>query len=114
MREIDFVERRSAAAGAKKLLIEKMRQAPKYDDPVQVEKRAQKAELKAATALQRSERIRLKLEAEAQKNAEDEARAIEAANAERAQIEAAAARAAEQKEKNKAKRDRRYAARKSR
>lgn len=114
VKQIDFAERRDAAAAAKKLLIQKMQQAPKHDDPAQVEKRAAKAELKEANALQRSERNRLKLEADAKKQAEDEALAAAAAEAEKAQLAAAAERAAEQKEREKAKRDRRYAARKSR
>ena len=114
MKQNDFAERRATASAAKKLLIQKMQQAPKYDDPAQVEKRAAKAELKAATALQRSERNRLKLETEAKKEAEAEALALAAAEAERAQRAAAAERAAEQKEREKAKRDRRYAARKGR
>lgn len=114
MREIDFAERRSSAAAAKKLLIQKMQQAPKHDDPAQIEKRAQKAELRAATALQRGKRDRLKREADAAQQAEDGARAEAVAVAERAQLEAAAQRAVEQKEKEKAKRDRRYAARKGR
>jgi hypothetical protein len=114
LKQIDFAERRATASAAKKLLIQKMQQSPKHDDVAQVEKRAKKAELKAATALQRSERIQLKLEAKSKKQAEDEALVVAAAEAERAQFAAAAERAAEQKEREKAKRDRRYAARKSR
>ena len=114
LKQTDFVERRDAAAAAKARLIEKMRQAPKHDDPTQVEKRAAKAELKAATALQRSERNRLKLEAEARKQADEQAAALAAVEAERAQLTAAAERAAALKEQQKAKRERRYAARKGR
>src|SRR3569623_1100618 len=75
LKQTDFVERRDAAAAAKARLIEKMRQAPKHDDPTQLEKRAAKALLQAATALQRSERYRLKLEAEARKQADEPAAA---------------------------------------
>jgi Family of unknown function (DUF6481) len=114
VKQIDFAERRDVAAAAKKMLIQKMQQAPKHDDPARVEKRAAKAELKVANALQRSERDRLKLEDDAKRQAEDEALAVATAEEGRAQLAAAAERAAEQKERDKAKRDRRYAARKSR
>ena len=114
LKQNDFAERRDAAAAAKKRLIEKMQQAPKHDDPAQVEKRAAKVELKAATALQRTERHRLTQEAEATKQGDEEAAALAAAEAEKAQSAAAAERAMALKEQQKAKRDRRYAARKSR
>jgi len=113
-KQADFVERRAAAAAAKKRLLEKMQSAPKLTDPELIASRAEKASLKAANALQRAERARLKREADERQKAEDEARALSEANAEKARLDAAAERALAEQAEQKAERDRRYAARKNR
>lgn len=114
MKEIDFVERRNAAAAAKKTLVEKMRRAPKADDPALVASRAEKASIRASNALQRDERNRLTREADLRQRAEDDARALAEEIAAKAEIEAAAQRSLTEKADQKAERDRRYAARKNR
>ena len=114
MKEIDFAERRNAAAAAKKKLIDKMKLAPKADDPAVVASRAEKARHKAARALERSERQRLKREAELRQKADEDARALAEAMAAQADLDAAAKRSLIEKAEQKAERDRRYAARKAR
>ena len=113
-KQADFVERRNAAATAKKQLLEKMQRAPKLDDPALIARRAEKASLKAANAAQRAERDRLKREAEARQKAEEDELALSTANAAKARLEAEAERAAAEQAEQKAERDRRYAARKNR
>jgi hypothetical protein len=114
LKEMDFVERRNTAAAAKKQLVERMQQAPKHNDPAVIAKRAERADAKATNARQRTERDRLKREAEIQQKSQDDARAIELANAAKAEAEGAAKRSATEKAEQKAERDRRYAARKTR
>ena len=113
-KQADFVERRNAAAAAKTQLLEKMRQAPKLDDPERIARRAEKSKLKAANAAQRAERERMKREADARQQAQEEALALSSAKAETARLEAEAERAAAEQAEQKAERDRRYAARKNR
>ena len=106
---------------AKKKLLEKMKAAPKPDDPEMIAKRAERAAVAEARELRRAERERLKLEEEERKVAEAKAAeeaAYAAANAdaiareaeEKARAENAIAEMAALKEK----RDKRYAARKAR
>lgn len=113
-KEMDFVERRSAAAAAKKQLVEKMQQAPKPDDPALVASRAEKTRIKEVNALQRAERAKLKHEADVRQKAEDHARTTQAAAMAQAELEAAAERATTDAADQKAERDRRYAARRNR
>lgn len=111
---MDFVERRNAAIAAKKQLIEKMQNAPNADDPAVIAIQAERASLKAAHALQRSERVRLKAELDVRQKAEDDAGALAEAIAAKAELDAAAERSTAEKAEQKAERDRRYAARKNR
>lgn len=114
MKEIDFAERRNAATAAKKKLIDKMKLAPKADDPAVIASRAEKARISASKALERGERDRLKREADVRQKADDAARALAEASAAQTELDAAAQRSVEEKAEQKAERDRRYAARKSR
>jgi Family of unknown function (DUF6481) len=127
-REKDIFERRTAANDAKKALLERFKAKPSEDDPqVQarkaerqailearekraIEKEKQRKEREAAEAAERARREageaeRLKLEAEQ--------RVAEAKVREQQDLERIAAELAEEAER-KAKRDARYAARKSR
>lgn len=113
-KQADFVERRNAAATAKKQLLEKMQRAPKLNDPALMARRAEKASLKVANAAQRVERDRLKREADERQKAEQDALALSAASAEQARLEAETERASVEQAQQKAERDRRYAARKNR
>jgi hypothetical protein len=113
-KELDFVERRTAAAAAKKQLIERMQRAPKPDDPAVIAARAEKARVKEANALERAKRGQLVKEANLRQEAENEARAAAEAIAAKAELEAAAERSAMEQAEKKAERDRRYAARKNR
>lgn len=116
-----FADRRQDAIEAKKKLLEKMKAAPKADDPAVIAKRAEREAVAKAREVRRAERARLKLEEQEQQAALAAAEAEAAyalANAqaiareaeEKARIERAVADAAAMKEK----RDRRYAARKAR
>jgi len=116
-----FTDRRQDAMEAKKKLLEKMKAAPKPDDPEMIAKRAERAAVAEARELRRAERERLKLEEQERKAAEAKAAeeaAYAAANAdaiareaeEKARAENAIAEMAALKEK----RDKRYAARKAR
>ncbi len=113
-KQADFVERRNAAAAAKRQLVEKMQLAPKLDDPELIASRAEKTRLKAANAAQRAERDRLKREEDDRQKAEQDALAVSEASAEKARLEAAEERALTEQAEQKAERDRRYAARKNR
>lgn len=114
LERIDFAERRNAATTAKKKLIEKMKLAPKADDPKVIARRAAKAALSASNALLRDEGARLKREAGAQQKADDDARALADDIAAKSGLDAAAQRSLTEKAEQKAERDRRYAARKTR
>ena len=114
VKEIDFVERRNAAAASKKRLVEKMQRAPKFDDPALIASRAEKTRLSAANALQRRERDQLRHDADIQQKAEEEAASLAEVQAAKAKVDASAARSATEKAEQKAERDRRYAARKNR
>ena len=61
----NFAERLKTAAAAKKQLLEKLKSAPKPDDPEVMARRAEKAAAAAAKAADRAERERLKQEAAA-------------------------------------------------
>ncbi|MEP7240044.1 MAG: DUF6481 family protein [Devosia sp.] len=88
MKEIELVERRNAAAAAKRRLVEKMQRAPKFDDPALIASRAEKARVSAASALQRRERGRLKAEVEIQQKAEEEANSLAEAQGASAELQA--------------------------
>ncbi len=127
-REKDIFERRNAANEARKALLERFKAKPAADDPAVLAKRAERKAILEARAIREAEKQKLKQERLAREAAEKAAR--EAAE-EAARLEAEAKAAAEAKlreaEENeriarlladeaerKAKRDARYAARKSR
>ncbi|KQZ15433.1 hypothetical protein ASD44_16230 [Mesorhizobium sp. Root554] len=127
-REKDFSERRNAADEARKALLERFKAKPAADDPAVLAKRAERKAILEARALREAEKLKQKQERLAREAAEKAAReaAEEAARLE-AEIQAAAdakIREAEENERiarlladeaeRKAKRDARYAARKSR
>lgn len=116
-----FTDRRQDAMEAKQKLLEKMKAAPKADDPEVVAKRAEREAVAKAREIRRAERERLKLEEEERKavqDAADAAAAYEAAHAEEiareAEEKARAERAVADMAAMKEKRDKRYAARKAR
>jgi hypothetical protein len=127
-REKDFSERRTAAVEAKKALLERFKAKPAADDPAVIAKQQERQAILAARAIREKEKEKArqeKLAREAAERAERE-RLAEIARKEAeelARIEAEA-RAAEELERvarqlneeaeQKAKRDARYAARKSR
>jgi len=127
-REKDFTERRNAAVEAKKALLERFKSRPSEDDPEVIARKQEREAILAARAIREKEKEKLrqeKLAREAAERAERE-RLAEIARKEaeeRARIEAEA-REAEEKERlsrylaeeaeKKARRDARYAARKSR
>lgn len=127
-REKDFTERRNAAVEAKKALLERFKSRPSEDDPEVIARKQEREAILAARAIREKEKEKLrqeKLAREAAERAERE-RLAEIARREaeeRARIEAEA-REAEEKERlsrylaeeaeKKARRDARYAARKSR
>lgn len=127
-REKDFSERRNAADEARKALLERFKAKPAADDPAVLAKQAERKAILAARAVREAEKLKQKQERLAREAAEKAAReaAEEAARLE-AEIQAAAdakIREAEENERiarvladeaeRKAKRDARYAARKSR
>jgi len=114
LKEADFAERRKSADAAKKQLLEKLKSAPKPDDPEVVARRAEKAAQAAAREAQRAER-RLAKQAELERQKAEEAARVEAEAARaKAEAEAEAERAVALLAEQKAERDRRYAARKGR
>lgn len=127
-REKDIFERRNAANKAKKALLERFKAKPAADDPAVLARQAERKAILEARAIREAEKARLKQERlarEAAEKAEREA-AAEAARleAEAKAREEAALREAEENDRisrlladeaeRKAKRDARYAARKSR
>lgn len=127
-REKDIFERRNAANEAKKALLERFKTRPAADDPAVVARKAERQAILAARAERDAEKAKLKQERLAREAAE---RATREAAAEKARLEAEAKAAEEarlrESEENeriarlladeaerKAKRDARYAARKSR
>ena len=127
-REKDIFERRNAANEAKKALLERFKAKPAADDPAVLARQAERKAILEARAIREAEKARLKQERlarEAAEKAEREA-AAEAARleAEAKAREEAALREAEENDRiarlladeaeRKAKRDARYAARKSR
>ncbi|MBN9232901.1 MULTISPECIES: DUF6481 family protein [Phyllobacteriaceae] len=127
-REKDIFERRNAANEAKKALLERFKAKPAADDPAVLARQAERKAILEARAVREAEKARLKQERLAREAAEKAAReaAAEAARleAEEKAREEAALRDAEENERiarvladeaeRKAKRDARYAARKSR
>ena len=127
-REKDFSERISAQSEAKRALLDKFKSRPSADDPRMLAKQAERKAILEARAIRETEREKLKQERlvrEAKERAEREA----AEEAARLQAEAAAQEEAKRREieenervsrlladeaERKAKRDARYAARKSR
>jgi len=116
-----FTDRRQDAMEAKKKLLEKMKAAPKADDPEVVARRAEREAVAKAREIRHAERARLKLEEEARKAAQEAADAEAAYAAEHAERlareeeeKARAERAVADMAAMKEKRDRRYAARKAR
>ena len=113
-KEAGFNERMSAAAEAKKAMLEKFRAKPGADDPAFLEKQAARQAIREAREARAAERKAAKLAAEAEAKAAREAAAKaeeERLAAEQAEREAEAARL---KAEQKAARDARYAARKAR
>ncbi|PLP57246.1 hypothetical protein CYK37_21405 [Mesorhizobium loti] len=127
-REKDIFERRNAANEAKKALLERFKAKPAADDPAVLARQAERKAILEARAVREAEKARLKQERLAREAAEKAARdaAAEAARleAEAKAREEAALREAEENDRisrvladeaeRKAKRDARYAARKSR
>jgi hypothetical protein len=116
-----FTDRRQDAMEAKKKLLEKMKAAPKPDDPEMVAKRAEREEIAKAREERRAERERVKLEEQRLKAAQEAAEAEAAYAAEHAdrlareeEDKARAERAVADMAAMKEKRDKRYAARKAR
>jgi len=107
-------DRQQNSNKAKQALIQKMREAPKPDDPDVVAQRAAKSALLAANKLERERRRAEKeaaIRAEAERKAAEEAEALAAAERKkREEADAIATLLADQK----ALRDARYAARKKR
>ncbi len=127
-REKDIFERRNAANEAKKALLDRFKTRPAADDPAVLARQAERQAILAARAEREAEKAKLKQERLAREASE---RATREAAAEKARLEAEAKAAEENKlreaEENdriarlladeaerKAKRDARYAARKSR
>ena len=127
-REKDIFERRSAANDAKKALLERFKAKPAPDDPVVLAKKAEREAILIARekrAIEKEKQRQEKLAREAIEKAEREAaeEAARIAAEEAAQAEAKAKEAEENERiarllgdeaERKAKRDARYAARKSR
>lgn len=116
-----FTDRRQDAMEAKKKLLEKMKAAPKADDPEVIAKRAERAAVAKAREERQAERARAKLEEQERKAAQDAADAAAAYEAEHAEAIAREAEEAARAERAvadmaamKEKRDQRYAARKAR
>ena len=112
-----FEDRRTAAADAKKALLERFKSRPPADDPQVLARAAERRAIQEARDIRVAERNRLKAEEEARRLQEDEARkAAEAAAAAEAEARAAeqARRDEEIRAERKAARDAKYAARKAR
>jgi hypothetical protein len=109
-KEPGFADRQKAALRAKQDLLNKFRAQPGPDDPEVAKRRAEREAIAARREQAKLEREVAKAE---QKRRDDEAAAAEATRILREQQEAAARLAAVEAEQ-KAKRDARYAARKSR
>jgi hypothetical protein len=116
-----FTDRRQDAMEAKKKLLEKMKAAPKADDPEVIAKRAEREAVAKAREERQAERARAKLEEQERKAAQDAADAAAAYEAEHAEAIAREAEEAARAERAvadmaamKEKRDQRYAARKAR
>lgn len=116
-----FTDRRQDAMEAKKLLLEKMKAAPKADDPEVIARRLEREAIAKAREERHAERARLKLEEQERKAVQDAADAEAAYAAEHAERlareaddKARAERAVADMAAMKEKRDKRYAARKAR
>lgn len=127
-REKDIFERRNAANEAKRALLDKFKARPPADDPAVLARQAERKAILEARAIRDAERERQKAERQARQAADKARRDAEAEAARKLAAEAAEAasrdREAEENERiarvlaeeaeRKAKRDARYAARKSR
>ena len=126
-RDQSFAERRDAANSAKKALLERFKSKPAPDDPAVAAKQAERKAILEARAVREAEKARLKQERLA-REAEERARLAEEAEAARIKAEAEEVEREKQRVKEeeerltaqlaleaaaKAKRDARYAARKS-
>ena len=116
-----FTDRREDAMEAKKKLLEKLKAAPKADDPEVIARRLEREAIAKAREERQAERARLKaeeLERKAVQDALDAEAAYAAEHAERlareADDKARAERAVADMAAMKEKRDKRYAARKAR
>ncbi len=116
-----FTDRREDAMEAKKKLLEKLKAAPKADDPEVIARRLEREAIAKAREERQAERARLKaeeLERKAVQDALDAEAAYAAEHAERLAREAddmaRAERAVADMAAMKEKRDKRYAARKAR
>jgi len=116
-----FTDRRQDAMEAKQKLLDKLKTAPKADDPEVIARRLEREAVAKAREVRHAERARLKLEEEARKAAQDVADAEAAYAAEHAERiareeeeKARAERAVADMAAMKEKRDKRYAARKAR
>jgi Family of unknown function (DUF6481) len=122
-----FAERRDAAIAAKRALLDKFKQKPSADDPAVLAKQEERKAILEARAVREAEKARLKQERLA-REAEERARQAAEAEAARIKVEEEAAEQARLKAieeedmlaaqlaleaAQKAKRDARYAARKS-
>ena len=101
-----FAERRKSSIAARMHLLEKFKAAPKPDDPGMLAKRAEREAIAAARDRRRGERERLKQERLQIEKAEADAR--------EASLKELAERVVSDEAERKAKRDRKYAARKAR
>jgi uncharacterized protein YdaU (DUF1376 family) len=109
-KEPGFADRQKAAQDARRNILDKFRSKPGPDDPEIVKKRAEREAAAARREQVRQEREAAKAE---QKLREEEAAAAEAVRLAR-EAEEAAEKAAAMEADQKARRDARYAARKSR
>jgi hypothetical protein len=108
-KEPDFADRQKAAQQARQELLNKFRAQPGPDDPRIKQRQAEREEAAAARALAKEARETLKAE---QKRKQEQAAAEAAAQLAREKLEVASRQAALEIEQ-KAKRDARYAARKT-
>lgn len=127
-REKDIFERRNAALEAKKALLERFKAKPADDDPEVIARRAERQAIieareqrarekeqqrKEREALEAIERAKREAEEAEQRRIEEERLALEAKQREQQELERISTELAEEAER-KAKRDARYAARKTR
>ena len=110
----DFASRRKSADEARSKLLDSLKRAPKPTDPEVVARREERLAMAAAREARQTEKNRLKQEAAERQAAQAAAEALAKAEALKAEIKASSERAAIEEAAQKAERDRRYAARKTR